>query len=290
MSVSLSTVGGASQQFFDNSGNPLSGGQIYTYAAGTTIQQATYTTYTGLIANSNPIILNTSGIPANQIWLTDGIIYKFSVFTNTGVLVGTYDNLPGIQASGVLTELAQPNGSSLIGFIAADANAVARTEQSKLREIISVKDFGAVGDGIIDDTVAIQAAINYSAYTPNAPKNVFMPSGKYKITDTIQIGYGTGSIPYVYITFEGETSYGNQGSLPLTGLFPTFNDRPAINVQGGRRVAIKNISLTGVNYVWANANSINIPDRLNVNDWYGPNISASNNTRYAPYVGICIDR
>lgn len=101
MTVFLSPVGGAASQFFDNNGNVLTGGKIYTYAAGTTTPQATYTTISGTTAHSNPIILDAAGrVPGGEIWLT-GLRYKFVIKTSTDVLIGTYDNLVGVGAFSV---------------------------------------------------------------------------------------------------------------------------------------------------------------------------------------------
>ena len=77
MSINLSPLGGAGWQFFDNNGVPLSGGLLYTYLAGTTTPVATYTSASGSIANSNPIVLDSSGRPPNEIWLIGGTSYKF---------------------------------------------------------------------------------------------------------------------------------------------------------------------------------------------------------------------
>lgn len=95
MAVYLSPFGGVGAQFFDNTGNPLAGGKIFSYAAGTNTPQATYTTYLGNIAHSNPIILDAAGrTPAGgEIWLDVAQTYKFVLQTSTNVLIGTFDNI-----------------------------------------------------------------------------------------------------------------------------------------------------------------------------------------------------
>lgn len=95
MSVNLSPIGN-SEQFFDNNGIPLSGGLLYTYQAGSSTPLATYTTISGTVANSNPIVLNASGRLDNEIWLTYGYFYKFVLKDASGSLLGTYDNIYGI--------------------------------------------------------------------------------------------------------------------------------------------------------------------------------------------------
>lgn len=142
MTVNISMLAGAAAQFFDNNGNPLSGGKLHTYAAGTTTPQATYTSSTGGTAHTNPIVLDAAGrVPSGEIWLTDSVIYKFILTTSSDVSVGTYDNIPG-NANGILSALAASNGSSLIGFIQSCTGAVAQTVQSKLRQKCNAADFG----------------------------------------------------------------------------------------------------------------------------------------------------
>jgi len=97
MSVFLSPFAGVGAQFFDNNGNILSGGKLYTYTAGTTTPQATYTDSTGGTPNTNPIVLNAAGRTAQAIWLTEGVSYKFVLMTSANVVIGTYDDVAGIN-------------------------------------------------------------------------------------------------------------------------------------------------------------------------------------------------
>lgn len=279
MSVFLSPVGGAGAQFFNQNGTPLSGGKLYTYAAGTTTPQVTYTSSAGSTQHSNPIVLDAAGrVPgSSEIWLADNAIYKFVLKDSNDVLQATWDQITGINSnfvnyttetevqtatagqtvftlttvtyqpgtgnltvfvdgvnqyegtsyietdsttvtftvglhvgalvkfttatqatgnatpasvvsytgfknqSGVVQDLSGNDGADWIGFESAGTGAVARSAQDKMRDIISVKDFGAVGNGVADDTVAIQAAIDYAN-----GKAVFFPNGIYKITTAIQ--------------------------------------------------------------------------------------------------------
>ena len=189
MTVSLSLLAGAGWQFFDDNGNPLSGGLLYTYLAGTTTPATTYTSSNGVTANSNPIVLDAAGRVPEQIWLNTAYTYKFLLRTSTGVSVWSKDNIPA-------TPSVTPISSALVEFIQAGAGAVTRTAQSKMRDVVSLADFGAVGDGTTDDRTAIANAL-----ATNKPLEWVGTSGKsFRINSQIShtptadvIWYGQGA-------------------------------------------------------------------------------------------------
>jgi hypothetical protein len=173
MTVNLSALAGAGQQFLDDSGNVLTGGKLYSYAAGTTTPQTTYISASGLTAHSNPIILNAAGrVATGEIWLTSGISYKFVLYTSTDVLIASWDNITGIATNATNVEYNPP-------FIGAVTSGY--TVSDKLEQSVSVKDFGAVGDGVADDTAAIQAAINASSSVTASAGDVYRVTAKIEI-------------------------------------------------------------------------------------------------------------
>ena len=274
MAVNLSPVGGVAAQFFDNSGQVLTGGKLYSYLAGTTTPATTYTTSSGVTAQSNPIILNAAGrvSDSGEIWLTDAISYKFVIKDQNDVLIATYDNIVGINSNfinftgkeetqlatqnqtvftlttliyqpgtnnllvfvngskqiitdnyletsstvitfvnglnvgdvvdfctatplntsivnadavaftgfkdqvGNVQNLADNDGSDWVGFIADSSNAVARSAQDKMRDFVSVLDFGADPTGISDSTTAFTNALA-------AAGSVYIPNGTYIISE-----------------------------------------------------------------------------------------------------------
>ena len=117
MTVNLSPLAGAGWQFFDNSGNPLSGGLLYTYAAGTTTPATTYTSSSGATANANPIVLNSAGRPSSEVWLNSANNYKFVLKTSTGVDIWTMDNIAGISGFITSTIANLPSVSASAGSV-----------------------------------------------------------------------------------------------------------------------------------------------------------------------------
>lgn len=84
-----------------------------------------------------------------------------------------------------LKDLTTSAGAGLIGFIQSGTGAVLRTLQAKMRDTVSVMDFGATGDGVTNDRAAIQAAID--AMVALGGGEVFFPRGVYQINAELTI-------------------------------------------------------------------------------------------------------
>jgi len=102
-------------QFFDANGDPLVGGKLYSYIAGTTTPQATYTDESGATANTNPVILDSRG--EASVWFGAGT-YKLKLTTAADVDVWTVDNIGSDVsvadlATGIQAWLGTPTSANL---------------------------------------------------------------------------------------------------------------------------------------------------------------------------------
>lgn len=136
-------------QGFDASGNPLSGGQLFSYAAGTLTPLATYTTQSGGVANANPVVLDSAG--RAPVWLSASS-YRMVLKSSAGTTITDDDNI-------------SPYPGDSVVYLPGGSGSVETTVQAKLRERRSLRDFGATGDGATNDRDAIRLAIAWAKLT-----------------------------------------------------------------------------------------------------------------------------
>jgi hypothetical protein len=264
-------------QFFDANGNPLVGGKLYSYQAGTTTPLATFTDAGGATPNANPIILDSRG-EAN-VWLSSAL-YKLALYTSTNVLVWTVDNVGGPDQS-TLAQLATSGGAGLVGFSYAQNYVVSTVGWSLKNQLgidITQAPYLADKTGAASSSAAITAAI---AANPGIP--LYAPAGTYRL-DT-EVAYvptvsgvfgpgfqinGAGSNVTIFDTRVSNgfafrlatTTLGTfQHSASFTNLQITTLGAPAvagglslrsvytINIQG---VWIKNLSGDGIRVIMSN--------------------------------------
>jgi hypothetical protein len=129
----------------DDNNNPLVGGKIYTYSAGGQTLLNTYTDFTGMTANDNPVILNSRG-EAN-IWLANDIPYKIIVKDSNDVEIYSVDNVTGSGGGGggtvnlgkVFISALDPVADYLGNKIIAGDNITITTVTNPSGDTISIK-------------------------------------------------------------------------------------------------------------------------------------------------------
>jgi hypothetical protein len=181
--------------FVDAAGEPLVGGQLYTYIAGTTTLQATYTDSTATTANTNPIILDSRG-EAN-VWL-GGAIYKFVLKDADGALIWTVDNIsaPTAAVSPVLSgnvTIDSNTSSPALTITQTGTGPVLRVQDSADPDVTPfiVDNSGNVGIGTATPVSALEIAspgvfTGAWAYLPTGTAMMFVqtsaPTGWTKST------------------------------------------------------------------------------------------------------------
>lgn len=165
---------------------------------------------------------NDTGVSQGQAWATDNDtrITNFNVSptmptaaTGTNTTQGATTAFVNSSIDVHEAALAADTGASLIGYKSTGTGATSRTAEARLRDTISVKDFGALGDGVTDDRTAI---INAAAAATAANKALYFPAGNFVWTSTITLT----SIPSIIGAGEGNTTF----TCAFNGPAFTFNN------------------------------------------------------------------
>jgi hypothetical protein len=161
--------------FLDVDGKPLENGYVWVGVAGSDPVANPISVYWDDAATqlATQPIRTIGGYPSNA-----GVRSRLYISaTDYSVKV---TNVNGAETVPVSLYNATEVYAADVNFLQAGTGAVVRTAQAKMRDVVSVKDFGAVGDGVTDDTAAITNAIATG-------KNVYFPSGNYLLTSLLSI-------------------------------------------------------------------------------------------------------
>jgi len=189
----LATAGTASVTGNITGGNVATGGLIT--AIGSVISSAniaggnlTTVGTASAVGNIRGGNVLTVGIVSSTGNATHGNILTGGIISAAGNITGNYILGNGSQLTGIT---ANAVSSANVSYVAPYTGSVSRTANSKFSDTVSVKDFGAVGNGVADDRAAIQAAID-------TQKRVYFPEGTYRVGSAVgcyyqgQILYGDG--------------------------------------------------------------------------------------------------
>jgi hypothetical protein len=187
------------------------------------------------------------GSAAAVVIYIDGVYQEEGTYSVSGTAL-TFTEAPPTNAS---IEVVSYKVSDLVATDAANVTytpagtgAVQTTVQTKLRESVSVKDFGAVGDGVTDDTAAIQAAVD--AVVAASGGKVFVPTGKYLVSSTIDLASWYGA-PAIIFEGEGYGPWNKDGVIATSehaSLFIVATDGfNVFNIASASQTVVQNISI-----------------------------------------------
>lgn len=215
-------------RFYDNSNNPLVGGKVFTYLAGTTTPVTTYQDVAGTTPNSNPIILDSRGEAI--ICLTEGVAHKFLLKTSADVTIRTTDNItvsayPTAAGNSIIAAADASAQRVLLGFNST-APSTAGKDLITAPNAIAQRTLLGITTNSYNKNLIINSGFNVTnRYYMTTNNNIYTPNaagGSFYFCDGWIIDYGSGSNPSSYITLVNAYIY--QSGFQMSSLLKSDAD------------------------------------------------------------------
>jgi hypothetical protein len=178
------------QQFFDSAGNPLVGGFVDVYLAGTTTRTDTWRERTLIDGNknTNPIELDARGECA--LWLDEDVTYKLVLKNSSGSVQYTADNVVGAAGVHILADVTAAKDAALTAIGAAEDTAVAAVGAAEDVSVAAVATAQATAEAAVTVLVtqAQTAETNAEAAEAQAENYAAAAATGSKFYDTIALG------------------------------------------------------------------------------------------------------
>jgi hypothetical protein len=243
MSVSISPIWSGTQ-FFDENGDPLAGGKIYTYENGSfSVQQTTYDDEAGTVPNSNPIVLDSSGRINNGLFLTNGLVYNLVLTNSDDTIITSVDGVIGVSNLGA--------GQSGVWVKITDTT-----------EYVSASSFRVLGTYTIEFSIGNRVLVEFSTNTEvyGTVTNVTFDGTYTQVTVLLDSGSITNNISFVYYGAMTVTEKPADAGAITYSLPSSYTDPNTIGYQikeNQTNITNVNSRVTSVRTVWSTSGSIN---------------------------------
>ncbi|WP_166167864.1 hypothetical protein [Acinetobacter sp. SA01] len=252
-------------QCFGPDGKPLAGGKVYSYAAGTTTNKATYTTMAGTVANPNPITLDQNG--KAKIFLGDGA-YRLRILDSNDALVDDIDQISRYVTQSEFTSFQQTVNDGV-------------AQLTEVREQIDVYVNASIGDqkGFANGIAPLNENVKVDPiYLPTLP-NTAIPKATETALGVVELAtqdeVNTGTDDERAVTPK-KLLAGVKNHLNATGNAPTYACRAWVNFNG-----------TGTPTIRASGNVSSITDN-GVGQYTINFTTAMQDVNYAPLISIIL--
>lgn len=236
MAVKLAPAADARVQCFDDQGNVLAGGKLFSYAAGSSTKQNTYTSSTGLVANANPIVLDADGRTPNGIWFTTGLSYKLVLASSTDSDPPTSplwseDNLTGIGdatavndqwvASGLTPTYISATQFSLAGDQTTEFHVGRRLKTTNsggtIYSRITASAFTTLTTiTVVNDSGTLDSGLSAVSYGLLSATNPSIPKASVTLDDV--------TVDNIFVAASGRAIVGHTAAVAALGVTPAVQN------------------------------------------------------------------